>query len=141
MNGEEKVICHFVMVPTTLISHWVGSHACEVRINVRRFFVNTYTTFEISAATFDFLSLFLDSMLVRFVSMFVFFFFFSFITLHSFFSFIIFHLIFVTHSTCLAIIILTMALFQKKKLKKSKVAAGFSKAICIYKNVIVTLFL
>ena len=30
---------------------------------------------------------------------------------------------------------------KKKKLKKSKVAAGFSKAICIYKNVIVTLFL
>ena len=78
-NGSYNTYCtlgHFVMIPTTLISHWVGSHACEVRINVRRFFVNTYTTFEISAATFDFLSLFLDFMLVRFVSMFVFFFFF-----------------------------------------------------------------
>ena len=78
-NGSYNTYCtlgHFVMIPTTLISHWVGSHACEVRINVRRFFVNTYTTFEISAATFDFLSLFLDFMLVRFVSMFVFFFYF-----------------------------------------------------------------
>ena len=129
------------MVPTTLISHWVGSHACEVRINVRRFFVNTYTTFEISAATFDFLSLFLDFMLVRFVSMFVCFFFIIHHSTLNFFSFITFHSIFVTHSTCLAIIILTMALFQKKKnLKSQKLRLDFQK-LCIYKNVIVTLFL
>ena len=129
-NGSYNTYCtlgHFVMIPTTLISHWVGSHACEVRINVRRFFVNTYTTFEISAATFDFLSLFLDFMLVRFVSMFVFFFFFHSSLYTQFFSFITFHSIFVTHSTCLAIIILTMALFQKKKknLKSQKLRLDF----------------
>ena len=118
---------HFVMVLTTLIWHWVGSHACEVLINVRRFFVNTYTTFEISAATFDFLSLFLDFMLVRFVSMFWFFFFF--IIHHStlnFFSFITFHSIFVTHSTAWQSSLWPWLCFKKKKnLKSQKLRLDF----------------
>ena len=98
---------------------------------VRRFFVYTDTTFEIPAATFDFLSLFLDLMLVRFTSIF------------GFFFVIIHHLSLIIENIPISPIATThnsvLILFLKKNSKSQKLWLDFQK-LCIYKNAIITLF-